>query len=123
YRDGLMVEDWNRAHPGKPQRRSYVSELLDGKTGPVIISTDYVNAYVEQIRHLIPQPVTILGTDGFGRSDTREVLRRFFKVDRYHIAVATLKALADEGTLPVKKVTQAIKKYGIDPDAPHPITC
>ncbi len=79
YRDGLMVDGWNRTHPDKPQKRSYVEELLDGKKGPVIISTDYVNAYSEQIRHLIPQPLTILGTDGFGRSDTREVLETLFQ--------------------------------------------
>jgi len=123
YRDGLFAQDWNRSHPNKPQKRSYVEELLEDQKGPVIISTDYVNAYSEQIRSLIRQPVTILGTDGFGRSDTREVLRRFFKVDRYHVVVAALKALADEGTVPVKKVTEAIKKYNIDPDAPHPLTC
>jgi pyruvate dehydrogenase E1 component len=123
YRDGLIVADWNRNHPDEPQKRSYVEEVLDGQKGPVIISTDYVNAYSEQIRNLVPLPLTILGTDGYGRSDTREVLRRFFKVDRYHIVVAALKALSDESSVPVDTVKKAIKKYNIDPDAPHPTTC
>jgi len=123
YRDGLIVEDWNRIHPDQPPKRSYVEELLDDRKGPVIISTDNVCAYSEQIRSLIPNPLTILGTDGYGRSDSREVLRRFFKVDRYHIVIAALKALHDQGDLSADKVKAAIKKYGIDPDAPHPITC
>jgi pyruvate dehydrogenase E1 component len=123
YRDGLIVADWNRNHPDEPQKRSYVEEVLDGQKGPVIISTDYVNAYSEQIRNLVPLPLTILGTDGYGRSDTREVLRRFFKVDRYHIVVAALKALSDESSVPVDTVKKAIKKYNIDPDAPHPTAC
>ena len=78
-----------------------------------------VAAYPEQIRRLIPNPVTILGTDGYGRSDEREVLRRFFKVDRYHVAVAALGALARQGTIDQKKVAEAIARYGIDPEAPH----
>ncbi|HKL57656.1 MAG TPA: pyruvate dehydrogenase (acetyl-transferring), homodimeric type, partial [Sphaerochaeta sp.] len=93
-----------------------------GHEGPVVISTDYIRAYPEQIRRLIPNPkVTILGTDGFGRSDFREALRTFFEVDRYYIAVAALKGLADEGTIAVKKVSEAIKKYGIDVDKPDPL--
>jgi pyruvate dehydrogenase E1 component len=89
--------------------------------GPAIISTDYIRAYSEQIRRLIPSShVTILGTDGFGRSDSREKLRKFFEVDRYYIAISALKALADEGTIPYKKVSEAISKYNIDIDKPNP---
>jgi len=71
----------------------------------------------------VPQPLTVLGTDGFGRSDTREVLRHFFKVDRYHIVIAALKGLADADKISAERVTEALKKYKIDPDAPHPLTC
>lgn len=117
HRDGMAVEEWNLFHPDQPARRSYLAEVMDGHEGPVIISTDYVRSYVEQIRHLIKRPLTVLGTDGFGRSDFKEVLRDFFKVDRYHVVVAALKALADQDCLPVSTVTEAIKKYGIDTEA------
>jgi pyruvate dehydrogenase E1 component len=122
HRDGLLVEDWNRRHPDQSPRKSYVEEVLSGFAGPAIISTDYVQAYGEQLRRLIPNPLTILGTDGFGRSDSREVLRQFFKVDRYHVVIAALKALADQGALDYSAVSKAIHRYGIQPDAPHPIT-
>jgi pyruvate dehydrogenase E1 component len=94
-----------------------VEQALEGHHGPAVVSTDYVRAYGEQIRGLVNRPLTVLGTDGFGRSDTREVLRNFFKVDRYHVVVAALKALADQGDLSPSKVTEAIEKYGLDPDA------
>ena len=100
HREGMLIEDWNRHHPEQPKKISYVEEQLDGHEGPVVISTDYVQAYAEQLRRFIHRPLTILGTDGYGRSDSREVLRRFFKVDRYHIVVAALKSLADEGQIP-----------------------
>ncbi|WP_163337219.1 pyruvate dehydrogenase (acetyl-transferring), homodimeric type [Desulfopila sp. IMCC35008] len=122
HREGMLVEDWNRGHPDQPPRISYVEEVLSGYDGPAVISTDYVQAYSEQLRRLIPNPLTILGTDGFGRSDSREVLRQFFKVDRYHIVIAALKALADQGDLDYSAVREAINRYGIQPDAPHPIT-
>lgn len=121
HRNGMEVEDWNRNHPEEPSKTSYVEEQLAGFDGPAIISTDYVQAYSEQLRRLIPNKLTVLGTDGYGRSDAREVLRDFFKVDRYHIVVAALKALADEGSLELSVVSSAIKKYPINPDAPHPI--
>ena len=123
HREGLITEDWNRLHPDKPQKTSYVEKMLQGHKGPAIISTDYINGYSEQIRRLIPNPLTILGTDGYGRSDSRQGLRRFFKVDRYHIAGAALKALADEKSIDPSQVKDAIKKYDISPDAPHPLTC
>ncbi|MBB6481195.1 pyruvate dehydrogenase (acetyl-transferring), homodimeric type [Spirochaeta isovalerica] len=121
HRDGMAVEDWNRNHPEKPSRKSYVEEVMAGHDGPAVISTDYVQAYSEQIRRLIPNKLTVLGTDGYGRSDSREALRNFFKVDRYHVAIAALKALADEGKIPLKKVSEAIKKYKVNPDAPHAV--
>lgn len=119
HREGLLVEDWNRLHPEEPARKSYVEEQLEHFMGPVIISTDYVQAYPEQLRRFIQSPLTILGTDGYGRSDSRKSLRRFFKVDRFHVVIAALKSLADEGDLPHTTVTQAIKKYNINPDEPH----
>ncbi|BDD86793.1 pyruvate dehydrogenase (acetyl-transferring), homodimeric type [Desulfofustis limnaeus] len=122
HRDGLLAEDWNRTHPSEPRRQSYVAQLLAGQPGPVVIATDYVVAYVEQIRRLLPAPVAILGTDGYGRSDTRERLRSFFKVDRHHIVVAALAELARHGDLDQAMVEKAISTYGIDPDAAHPLT-
>jgi pyruvate dehydrogenase E1 component len=121
HRDGMQVEEWNRLHPDQAPRKSWVELALQGHAGPVVISTDYVRAYAEQIRGLIHRPLTVLGTDGFGRSDTREVLRDFFKVDRYHVVVAALKSLADQEQLPVSTVTEAMEKYRINPEAPPSI--
>jgi len=88
----------------------------------VVAATDYVRAFAEQIRAFVPRRYVALGTDGFGRSDTREKLRRFFEVDRWHVTVAALKALADEGTLPASKAAEAVRKYGLDPSRPAPWT-
>ncbi len=120
-RDGLEVERWNRLHPEAEPRLSHVEQCLQGRQGPVIASTDYIKAYADQIRPFVRSHYSVLGTDGFGRSDTREKLRQFFEVDRHHVAVAALKALADttESIAP-KKVTEAIQKYGINPEAPNP---
>ncbi|MBS0325046.1 MAG: pyruvate dehydrogenase (acetyl-transferring), homodimeric type, partial [Proteobacteria bacterium] len=93
---------------------------LDTTTGPVIAATDYVRTFAEQIRPYVPRRYVVLGTDGFGRSDTRERLRGFFEVDRQHVAVAALKALADDGAIPAKRVAEAIAKYGIDAAKPAP---
>jgi len=122
HREALIAEDWNRLHPDQPEKMSYVTEALLGHEGPAIISTDYVSSYSEQLRRLIPNPLTILGTDGFGRSDARATLRNFFKIDRYHIVIAALKALADQEEIPLDIVSTAIKRYSIDPETPHPIT-
>ncbi len=119
HREGTLIEDWNRHHPEQPKKISYVEAQLDGHEGPVVISTDYVQAYAEQLRRFIHRPLTILGTDGYGRSDSREVLRRFFKVDRYHVVVAALSSLADEGKIPYTTVSDALTKYGINPEEPH----
>ena len=121
-RDIQDCERWNRLNPqGKP-RTSHVEQCLKDAKGPVIAATDYVRLYADQIRSVVPGTYRVLGTDGYGRSDTREALRSFFEVDRYHVVVAALKALADEGNVPVKKVTDAIKQYGIDSSKPNPVT-
>jgi pyruvate dehydrogenase E1 component len=119
HRDGMETECWNRQHPDQQAKVPYVTQVMADHPGPAVISTDYVQAYPEQIRRLLPNPLTILGTDGFGRSDSREALRDFFKVDRYHITIAALKALADQGDLPIEKVTEALKAYNIATETPH----
>ncbi len=121
-RDGVDVQRWNMLHPDKKPRVSYVEQCLADRKGPVIAASDYVRLFADQIRNFVPRRYVTLGTDGFGRSDVRTQLRKFFEVDRYYVAVAALKALADEGTIPAKKVSDAIKKYGIDPEKPNPIT-
>jgi pyruvate dehydrogenase E1 component len=122
YREGILVEDWNRMHPEQPPRRTYIEEQMAGFEGPAVIATDYVKAYGEQVRKYIPNPLTVLGTDGFGRSDSREVLRRFFKVDKFHIVLAALQGLVEQGSLPPETVSRAIMQYGIDPESPHAIS-
>jgi pyruvate dehydrogenase E1 component len=119
HREGTLIEDWNRCHPDQTPKISYVEHQLVGHEGPVVISTDYVQAYAEQLRRFIPRPLTILGTDGYGRSDSREQLRRFFKVDRYYVVIAALKSLADQGQLPVSTVSETLKQYDINPDEIH----
>ena len=122
-RDGYDAERWNRLHPeAKTQQVPYVTTLLEGRAGPAIAATDYVRAFAEQIRPFVPQHYTVLGTDGFGRSDTRANLRRFFEVDRYHVAHAAIAALAQEGKMNAKDVARAIKVFGINPDVPNPAT-
>ncbi len=121
-RDGMAVERANRLAPAAPRRRSHVEECLAGTRGPVVAATDYVRAFAEQIRPWVPRRYRVLGTDGFGRSDTREKLRRFFEVDRHHVAVAALASLAEEGTVPASRVAEAIARYGIDPRKPAPWT-
>jgi pyruvate dehydrogenase E1 component len=119
-RDGLRTERWNRLHPAEPPRRSHVETCLEGQQGPVIAATDYIKTYADQIRPFVPGRYTVLGTDGFGRSDYRRALRSFFEVDRHHVAVAALHSLAQEGAVPASKVADAIRKYGIDPEKPDP---
>jgi len=121
-REGLQVERSNRLHPGSDAEKSYVEKCLEGHAGPVIASTDYVRSYADQIRPFVPGRYVTLGTDGYGRSDTRAKLRSFFEIDRFHVAVAALKALADEGTVAVEKVGEAIKKYDLNTEAPPPWT-
>jgi pyruvate dehydrogenase E1 component len=121
-RDGLDAERWNMLNPEKPQRLSYVAEAMKGAQGPTIASTDYMKSFAEQIAGFVPGKFVALGTDGYGRSDSREALRSFFEVDRYYVVVASLKALADEGKLPASKVSEAIKKYKLDANKPNPTT-
>jgi pyruvate dehydrogenase E1 component len=121
-REGLSIERRNRLHPEAAPEVPYVTQCLGARTGPVIAATDYVKSFAEAIRAFVPRRYVTLGTDGFGRSDTRPALRRFFEVDRHHIAVAALKALADEGKVPASRVTEAIRAFDIDPEAPDPAT-
>lgn len=119
-RDAQTCERWNRLHPTQTAKKSHVSSCLTETTIPVIAATDYNRSFAEQIRSEIKAPYTVLGTDGFGRSDTREHLRRFFEVDRFHITVAALKSLADNEQFELGKVEVAIAKYGIDADVKAP---
>ena len=119
-RDGMETERWNLLHPEDRPRVPYVTQCLQKHPGPAIAATDYMRIVAEQIRPYVDRRYVVLGTDGFGRSDTREQLRSFFEVDRRYVAIAALKALADEGTIPAATVTQAIRKYQIDPDKPQP---
>jgi pyruvate dehydrogenase E1 component len=120
-RDGIDCERWNMLHPEAKPRTSYVEQCLDAKT-PVVAATDYMRAYPDQIRPYVKAEYKTLGTDGFGRSDFRRKLREFFEVDRYFVAVAALKALADEGSIEASVVSRAIKQYQIDADKPNPTT-
>ena len=121
-RDGMAVERWNRLHPTEPPRRSFVEQCLGPRTGPVVAASDYMRLFADQIRPWVDRRFVTLGADGFGRSDMRSRLRRFFEVDRFHIAIAALKALADDGEIGSQVVAGAIERYGIDPDLPHPWT-
>ena len=121
-REALDVTRWNMLHPSEPARLSYVANCLKDCTGPVVAATDYMKIFADQIREFVPGRYKVLGTDGFGRSDTREKLRQFFEVDRYYVTIATLQALAEDGKISTEIVTRAIKKFGIDPDKPNPVT-
>ncbi|HSC48223.1 MAG TPA: pyruvate dehydrogenase (acetyl-transferring), homodimeric type [Gammaproteobacteria bacterium] len=121
-RDGLDCARWNLFHADKKPRVPYVTQALEKHAGPVVAATDYMKLFADQIREFVPRRYTVLGTDGFGRSDTRAGLRHFFEVDRRYVVVAALKSLVDEGQLDAKRVTEAIKKYKIDPDKPNPVT-
>jgi pyruvate dehydrogenase E1 component len=122
-RDGQAAERWNLLHPGQAQQEAFVTKQLGAHQGPVVASTDYVKALPEQIRAYIPKgrSYKVLGTDGFGRSDFRYRLREHFEINRHYIVVAALKALADDGELPIDKAAQAIAKYGIDADKINPL--
>ncbi|SDY52555.1 pyruvate dehydrogenase (acetyl-transferring), homodimeric type [Pseudomonas sp. NFACC08-1] len=120
-RDGQEAERWNLLHPEHAPRIGYVESCLQDKQGPVVVATDYMKIFADQIRPFVPnRRFVALGTDGFGQSDTRESLRRFFEVDRHFIALAALKALADDGKIPREKVAEAIRLYGIDPQKQNP---
>ena len=119
-RDGMAVERWNRLHPTEKPRRSYVEKCLETHDGPAVAASDYMRLFAEQIRPWVNRRFVTLGADGFGRSDMRSRLRRFFEVDRFHVAITALKALADEGEIGSQVVAGAIDRYGIDPELPDP---
>ena len=119
-RDGLDVERWNMLHPDETPKQSYVSQCLGEEDTPIVASTDYMKAVADQIRPFVSSPYRVLGTDGFGRSDTREKLRSFFEVDRRFVTVAALASLADQQIISTREVAQAISDLGIEADAPNP---
>jgi pyruvate dehydrogenase E1 component len=122
-REGMATTRWNMLHPEEAPRTTYAETCLDSHPGPIVASTDYMKVYADQIRAFLPnRPYIALGTDGYGRSDKRSALRRFFEVDRHYVALAALKALAQEGTIPPAKATEAMRRYGIDPGKPDPTT-
>jgi pyruvate dehydrogenase E1 component len=124
-RDGLATDRWNMLHPEGKQKASFVETMLKGRpAGPVVAASDYVKTFADQIRPFVPRDriYRVLGTDGFGRSDSRPKLRHFFEVNRYFVTIAALKALADQGEGKAKAVADAIKKYGIDPEKADPTT-
>ncbi len=121
-RDALATERWNQLHPEDEPRKSYLDNCLADRAGPYVAATDYMKIVPDQVQRWMPGRYVTLGTDGYGRSDDRDALRQFFEVDERYIAVTALKALADDGALDQKTVTQAIRKYEIDPDKPDPVT-
>jgi pyruvate dehydrogenase E1 component len=123
-REALASERWNTLHPEGAARVPYVTRCLEKRSGPVVAATDYIKTFADQIRPFIPKDriYRVLGTDGFGRSDSRAKLRHFFEVNRYFVTIAALKALADQGEIKPRVVVEAIKKYGIDPEKPNPVS-
>jgi pyruvate dehydrogenase E1 component len=122
-RDGLDVERWNRLHPTKSAKLSFVERNLAKRKGPVIASTDYMKLFADQIRQWVPGTYKVLGTDGFGRSDSRKKLRHFFEVDRNWVAYSALVALVESGDLEAKMLSDALKSFGIDPGKTNPLDC
>ena len=121
-RDALEVARWNQLHPAETQRKCYVERCFAERPGPYIAATDYMKIIADQIQRWVPGRFISLGTDGYGRSDSRKALRQHFEVDKRYIAITALKALADDGVLDHETVAQAIQKYGINPDRPDPVT-
>jgi pyruvate dehydrogenase E1 component len=119
-RDGMAAERWNLLHPSDPRRKSYVESALDGHPGPVVVATDYMRNHAEQVRRHVGRRYEVLGTDGFGRSDYRAKLRKFFEVNRHYVTVAALKTLADEGLLKHDVAAKAVAKYQLDTERPDP---
>jgi pyruvate dehydrogenase E1 component len=120
-RDGLAVDRWNMLHPEAKPRVSYVAQCLGGSDAPVVACTDYMKIYSDQIRAFVPAPYKVLGTDGFGRSDSREQLRSFFEVNHKYVVVAALTELVKTGALKANVVSEAIKKFGLDPEKTNPV--
>ena len=120
YDDARACQRWNRLNPGKATRRPFVVRMLDGQSGPVVAASDYVSAVPLSIGPWVPGPYVVLGTDGFGRSETREQLRRFFEVDAEHVVLAVLGQLAEENKFPKEKLPSVIDILGLDPKKPDP---
>ena len=124
-RDGLAADRWNLLHPEGKQKISFVEKMLKERpAGPVVAASDYLKTFADQIRPFVPKErvYRVLGTDGFGRSDSRAKLRHFFEVNRRFVAIAALRALADQGEAKHKTVAEAIRKYSIDPEKADPTT-
>jgi len=122
-RDGIDCDRWNMRNPAAPARESYVTRSLADVKGPFVAATDYMRIVADQVRPWIPGRYVVLGTDGYGRSDSRAALREFFEVDRYNVVLAALKALNDDGAVDLATLPEAITKLGIDPEKPNPVTC
>jgi pyruvate dehydrogenase E1 component len=120
-RDALEAERWNRLHPGEPERVPYVTRVLGADGGPVIAATDWLKTIPDQVARWVPAPFVPLGTDGYGRSDTREALRAFFEVDAPSIAYAAVRALEDAGAMPAGAAAKALTELGIDPEKEDPL--
>jgi pyruvate dehydrogenase E1 component len=121
-RNGMDVERWNMLHPEEAQRSSYVQDCLGPRTGPVVAATDYMRSFADQIRPYVDRRYLCLGADGFGRSDMRVQLRKFFEVNRFYVVLAALKALADDGAIDASLAGKAVAKYRIDPEKPNPMS-
>jgi pyruvate dehydrogenase E1 component len=121
-REGKAVQRWNMLHPEEEPKVPYVTALLRNQSGPFIAATDYIKSHTDQIREFVPGQFTVLGTDGFGRSDTRQKLRRFFEVSCEYVVLAALKSLADEGKVPASKASDAMRELGIAPDKIDPMS-
>jgi pyruvate dehydrogenase E1 component len=122
-REGQAAQRWNMLHPESDPKVPYITEQLADRQGPVVVATDYMKSYTEQLRAFVPASYYVLGTDGFGRSDSREKLRHFFEVNRYFVTVAALKALADEGQIEKSVVAKAIADFNLDPEKINPLSC
>jgi pyruvate dehydrogenase E1 component len=120
--EALKIERWNRLHPGEEQKKTRVTAILDESSGPIVAVSDYMIMVPDQISRWVPRSYSILGTDGFGRSDSRPALRDFFEIDKGHIVVAVLSALARESSISTDQVSDAMQRYGIDPDTVDPAT-
>ena len=120
-RNALQIERWNNLNPDKQPKKNYIQSCLSSSAGPFIAATDYMKIIPDQIQRWVPGTFISLGTDGYGRSDTRSALRKHFEVDRWFIVITTLKALSDQGMIDGRIVSKAIKKYGIDPSKKDPV--
>jgi len=119
--DGLATDRWNRLNPGQPPRVAHVAQLLPSEGGQIVIATDWIRAYPDLVAPWLPASRIVLGTDGFGRSDTREALRRLFAIDAPHIAAAAFVGLARQGLIPLAKAEAAIRELGVDASDPDPM--